>query len=217
MDDNKDVDHVPGNSARSVLALDDDAEETESNIGNDSDDDDDDDDSADPLEAYVMEKGESMFADDDALEDSSVNDDDDEHPPPHKRRRVEADEAAGWLTNGSSSETENDEDEDDDEDDDMHVGFFSSTSTSNGKRPQQQLGPTGWIRSEVVNALTRLTNHLRKQRHRLADRVQLIKTARVPIIKVATCLGVEADIAVGGHNGTDTSAYAASLVQLFPR
>jgi hypothetical protein len=39
--------------------------------------------------------------------------------------------------------------------------------------------------------------------------------ARVPIVKLETKLGFEADIAIGGHNGTDTSFYAAAQAEKY--
>jgi DNA polymerase sigma len=43
-------------------------------------------------------------------------------------------------------------------------------------------------------------------------RVEVRHRAKVPIVTTDTKLGFEADVAVGGHNGADTSQFAASQV-----
>ena len=114
-----------------------------------------------------------------------------------------------------------DDDDDDDEtvldgDSEMEVSFFSSGPTRSRTTPSSQaVGPQGWVRNKVVSALASLSNKLRKSK--LTKTVCCIKGARVPIIKIDTCLGFEADIAVGGHNGTDTSLYAAAQVETYQR
>jgi hypothetical protein len=79
-------------------------------------------------------------------------------------------------------------------------------------------GPQGYVRTQVVRVLSTLSNTLRKKchsRHMHLQSVTLIKTAKVPIIKLQTTYGFQVDIAVGGY-GTDTSLYAKEQIKLFP-
>jgi hypothetical protein len=196
------VDHVVSAPLTSASSVDSDEEEAD----NDSEDD------ADPLESLLSQalqcaaKAESKqslqvrnalyFHDTDgANDDDSSEDDADDleyHNPPNDDD--ENSESAASLS-------------------DMHVSFVTD------KPPVTTLstpdGPQGRKREEVIRALASLSNKLRKSK--LTTRVQLIKRARVPIIKVETRLGFEADIAVGGHNGADTSLYAATQVQKYSR
>jgi hypothetical protein len=197
---------------------------TASSVDSDDDDDDDDDDDevdndgdenddADPLESLLSQalqcsaKAESKqslearkamyFHDTDGANDDDSSDDDAEdleYRNPQNEDDDEGSESAASLS-------------------DMHVSFVTD------KPPMATMstpdGPQGRKREEVIRALASLSNKLRKSK--LTTRVQLIKRARVPIIKVETRLGFEADIAVGGHNGADTSLYASTQVQKYSR
>jgi len=77
------------------------------------------------------------------------------------------------------------------------------------------VGPTGGTRTLVVRALNALSRKLRKSQ--LTTQLTVRKHARVPIINMETCFGYECDIALGGHNGTDTSAYASTQISRFHR
>ena len=77
------------------------------------------------------------------------------------------------------------------------------------------MGPTGKARTQVVSALVSLTRQLRKSN--FTHTIECRTKARVPIINCSTRTGFEGDIAIGGHNGVDTSMYAMSQVKRFRR
>lgn len=99
----------------------------------------------------------------------------------------------------------------------LEVSFVAEAKathlTSNSTSPP--IGPTGETRAEVVRALNRLSKRLR--RLQLAQHSHVRKLARVPIINMLTNFGYECDIAIGGHNGTDTSGYASTQCARFKR
>jgi len=74
-------------------------------------------------------------------------------------------------------------------------------------------GPTGKTRNKVISVLRSLTNHLRKSS--FTHTIECRSRAKVPIINCSTRTGFEGDIAIGGHNGVDTSHYAFSQVNRF--
>ncbi|KAL7545244.1 hypothetical protein ACHAWF_008597 [Thalassiosira exigua] len=82
-------------------------------------------------------------------------------------------------------------------------------------RAKPSFGPTGKIRTYVLSALRSLTRQLR--RSSFTHTIECRSKARVPIINCGTRTGFEGDIAVGGHNGVDTSTYADSQVKRFRR
>ncbi len=81
------------------------------------------------------------------------------------------------------------------------------------KKPM--MGPTGKARTQVVSALVSLTRQLRKSN--FTHTIECRTKARVPIVNCSTRTGFEGDIAIGGHNGVDTSMYASSQVKRFRR
>jgi hypothetical protein len=76
-------------------------------------------------------------------------------------------------------------------------------------------GPTGKTRVRVISVLQGLTGHLR--RSSFTNTVECRSRARVPIVNCNTRTGFEGDIAIGGHNGVDTSTYAKRQVNRFQR
>ena len=76
-------------------------------------------------------------------------------------------------------------------------------------------GPTGNTRKMVIKALHLLSGKIHKSN--FARNVETRSKARVPIICVNTCLGFDGDIALGGHNGTDTSHYVRKQVERYER
>lgn len=89
------------------------------------------------------------------------------------------------------------------DDSNIEVSFVvSKIDKDNEKRN----GPTGRARTLVVNSLYRLTRPLRQH----ATQMSVRKKARVPIMNFVSHFGFECDIAIGGHNGTDTRSYAAT-------
>jgi hypothetical protein len=72
---------------------------------------------------------------------------------------------------------------------------------------------SGQTRQKVVNALKRLGKRLWKES--FAQNVQVRKGAKVPIVCMTTRYGFDADMALGGHNGMDTSHYVRKCVEKF--
>jgi len=89
------------------------------------------------------------------------------------------------------------------------------TSSQQPLTKKPVIGPTGKTRNKVVSVLLSLTNQLR--RSSFTHTIECRSRARVPIINCSTRTGFEGDIAIGGHNGVDTSTYARSQVNRFNR
>eukprot|EP00536_Pseudo-nitzschia_multiseries_P008256 jgi/Psemu1/197686/e_gw1.208.3.1 len=92
----------------------------------------------------------------------------------------------------------------------------SANASANASRKQttdrdKVVGPTGRTRTLVVRSLFRLTKPLRS----FSRQIHVRSKARVPIINMITNYGFECDIALGGHNGTDTSSYASTQLSRF--
>jgi hypothetical protein len=113
---------------------------------------------------------------------------------------------------------------DSEQDDDFQVSFVvsqraappvSSSTTTAASSSSVMVGPQGETRKLVLGALKRLGRQLWKSP--VIHTVEVRKHARVPIIATGTHLGFESDIALGGHNGTDTSQYASTQAQRFKR
>lgn len=88
--------------------------------------------------------------------------------------------------------------------DGLEVSFVTNTRASNSKKLD------GETRQLVINSLRTLGRAL--WRSPVMTRVEVRHRAKVPIVTTDTKLGFEADVAVGGHNGADTSQFAASQV-----
>jgi len=93
---------------------------------------------------------------------------------------------------------------------DMEVSYVVDI---NAQSARDKVGPSGNIRTRVVNSLYKLSRPLRSY----ASQMHVRKKARVPIINMVTHFGFECDIALGGHNGTDTSSYANTQLSRFRR
>lgn len=118
----------------------------------------------------------------------------------------------------SSSEGGDDDGHDLEHESELEISIVTTAHTSGGSglpKRAKTMGPTGRTRHQVVDALVALSRKLRKSDW--TQSVLVIKNARVPIVKMETSLGFEADIAIGGHNGADTSHYAAIQVENFQR
>lgn len=74
---------------------------------------------------------------------------------------------------------------------------------------------TGKARKKVIQALLLLGKRLRNSS--FTQHVHVRTKARVPIICTTTRMGFDGDIALGGHNGTDTSHYVRAQVERFKR
>ncbi|OEU22309.1 hypothetical protein FRACYDRAFT_232464 [Fragilariopsis cylindrus CCMP1102] len=90
----------------------------------------------------------------------------------------------------------------------MEVSFVIEADKHGGKK---KIGPSGRTRTLVVNSLYKLTRPLRQH----AKLMNVRRKARVPIINMVTHFGFECDIAIGGHNGADTSSYASNQMSRF--
>ena len=146
-----------------------------------------DDDSSSDEEAYIIQQ--------ETLDVSSDDDDDDEDSMTPKAKSEEVLE--------------------------LSITSNKPTSNTNAQQPAPQhdkksaIGPTGKARTQVVSALQSLTRQLR--RSSFTHTIECRSKARVPIINCSTRTGFEGDIAIGGHNGVDTSMYAMSQVKRFNR
>jgi len=90
----------------------------------------------------------------------------------------------------------------------MEVMELSVTSNNNNTQAAAVVvGPRGKTRTRVVSTLLCLTRQLRMSSH-YVHTIECRTKARVPIINCSTRMGFEGDIAIGGHNGVDTSMYA---------
>ncbi|VEU42355.1 unnamed protein product [Pseudo-nitzschia multistriata] len=92
----------------------------------------------------------------------------------------------------------------------MEVSFVVE---GNKHKMRDKLGPSGRTRTLVVRSLFKLTRSLRS----LSSQIHVRSKARVPIINMVSNFGFECDIALGGHNGTDTSSYASTQLSRFKR
>lgn len=96
-----------------------------------------------------------------------------------------------------------------------HNGKLLSGLGPGQRAKKPVMGPTGKARTQVVSALVCLTRQLRMCN--FTHTIECRTKARVPIINCSTRTGFEGDIAIGGHNGVDTSMYAMSQVKRFRR
>jgi hypothetical protein len=76
-------------------------------------------------------------------------------------------------------------------------------------------GPQGDTRKMVIKALRELSGKIHRSSY--ARSVETRTKAKVPIICITTRLGFDGDIALGGHNGTDTSHYVRNQVNQYER
>jgi len=90
----------------------------------------------------------------------------------------------------------------------MEVSFVVDGSKQAAK---EKVGPSGRTRTLVVKSLFKLSKPLRS----FSSQIHVRSKARVPIINMITNFGFECDIALGGHNGTDTSSYASIQLSRF--
>ncbi len=97
----------------------------------------------------------------------------------------------------------------------MELSLTSGRTSSQQPVTKPVIGPTGKTRNKVISVLLSLTNQLR--RSSFTHTIECRSRARVPIINCSTRTGFEGDIAIGGHNGVDTSTYAQSQVNRFKR
>ena len=97
----------------------------------------------------------------------------------------------------------------DDQNDDLEVSFVTNPPSSMIKAPEMD----GETRRQVIMSLRSLGRALWKSP--VMTKVEVRHRAKVPIVTTDTKLGFEADVAVGGHNGIDTSQFAAAQVKKY--
>ena len=116
------------------------------------------------------------------------------------------------LSSDSASYTSDDDDDDaNDSGFDLNISNQTDFGSSGAGIERKTIGPTGKVRTKVVKALSLLGKRLWKSS--FAQNIQVRKNARVPIICVTTRFGFDSDVALGGHNGMDTSQYVRKVVE----
>lgn len=102
----------------------------------------------------------------------------------------------------------------DNDEDDFELNLSKNTvDYSASAASRKTIGPSGETRKKVLKALALMGKRLWKAP--FSQNIHVRKHARVPIICMTTRSGFDADIALGGHNGTDTSHYVRKLVDKY--
>ena len=184
------------------------------------DDSSDDDDDVDKMDAFhrrsdAAELGVSEFS---ALRDSnfidlcSSDDGSDRRSASNVARGLKA-SYQDQLSSDSASYASDDDDDDHANDSgfDLNISNQTDFGSSGAGIQRKTIGPTGQVRTKVVKALSLLGKRLWKSS--FAQNIQVRKNARVPIICVTTRFGFDSDVALGGHNGMDTSQYVRKVVE----
>jgi len=174
----------------------------------DSSDDDDDVDKMDSFHrrSHAAELGVSEFS---SLRDSSVIDlcsSDDE-----VARGLKASYQDQLSSDSASYPSDDDDDDANDSGFDLNISSQTDFGSSDAGIKRKTIGPTGKVRTKVVKALSLLGKRLWKSS--FAQNIQVRKNARVPIICATTRFGFDSDVALGGHNGVDTSQYVRKVVE----
>ncbi len=147
-------------------------------------------------------------------EESNNNDDNDDESEQEEELHVtKTRPRSRSLISLCSATTCSDTEEKDWDDSGMEVSFVSNASSTR----TLPAGPTldDDTRGKVIRALNSLSRRLRG--NSLTSNIHVRKKAKVPIINMETRFGYECDIAIGGHNGTDTSSFASSQCNKFQR
>jgi hypothetical protein len=92
---------------------------------------------------------------------------------------------------------------------------IQSIQFSNNTLTPSSMGPVGNTRTLVLRALQTLKRGM--HRLRIFANIEFRRHAKVPIVNMESRLGFEGDLAIGGHNGTDTSQFAKALVNRYKR
>jgi hypothetical protein len=183
------------------------------NVDDDSDADDgsdvvvlDDDDSADKMSSFYSRKEEEP-------QDQKETHKEDRRKPKRDHRDFDV------ISVGDSSSDESTAGDKTNSDEVLELSLTSNNvrgiSAKSAPITKPVFGPTGKIRMRVVSVLQSLTTQLR--RSSFTHTIECRSRAKVPIINCNTRTGFEGDIAIGGHNGVDTSAYAMTQVKRFFR
>jgi ribosome-associated translation inhibitor RaiA len=156
-----------------------------------------------------MDDIESAYADDDlygVAEEGNEEEEEEMITTPRKRPRsrslVSLSSATTCSDNHSLDETG------------LEVSFFNEPKRRfSASSHATKIGDD--TRGLINSKLNQLTKTIR--RTGVVTSIHVRKSARVPIINMETRYGFECDIALGGHNGNDTSAYAATQIARHPR
>jgi len=95
--------------------------------------------------------------------------------------------------------------------DEFEVSFHSNQEQTTAQESSSLLNPK--TRQKVVRALGLFYTMIRKHHSSMVSEMELRRRAKVPIVYLETKYGFEVDIAVGGHQGMDTSQLAETLVK----
>ena len=93
----------------------------------------------------------------------------------------------------------------------------TTTTTSTRKRRFGNKNKNNESRVLVVQTLKHLSQRIRKSPMLEQRTMELRRRARIPIVAMSTKLGFEADIAVGGQGGDDTTQFVMKQVDKFKR
>jgi hypothetical protein len=144
------------------------------------------------------------------------NDDDDDDSllelkqPPTKRQKLSYASDDNNSNHGNTMHSHDEQNTTNLEVSIQNIPFYNNTM----KAPSA-IGPVGKTRTLVLRALQSLKQGM--HRHRIFSNIEIRRHAKVPIVNMESRLGFEGDIAIGGHNGTDTSHFAKALVERYQR
>ena len=157
------------------------------------------------ISKFAVAEQEVIEIDDDEDDEDDFDEDNEDEP-----LKVENRPRSRSLISLCSATTCSDNEEREWDESGMEVSFVSNAKA---KSTVPELSEE--MRVKVIRALNALGRRLRGSipLHHLHVR----KKARVPIINLETRYGYECDIAVGGHQGMDTSGYAVAQCQRFQR
>ena len=88
----------------------------------------------------------------------------------------------------------------------------TKTKSSRSARKESNMS-----KSVIVKTLRQLSKCLRKSALIQPHSLEVRANAKVPIVNMRTQFGFEADVGIGGHNGSDTSHFAREQVKRFGR
>lgn len=126
------------------------------------------------------------------------------------------DKMTEYHRRAQSGKQDNRNDSENDVKDDFELNISQNRYTDFGAPASEISRPkivNHHTRKKVVSALVKLGKKL--WREPFAQNVQVRKTAKVPIICMTTRYGFDTDMALGGHNGMDTSHYVHKCVEKF--
>ena len=178
------------------------------------DDDDDDDVKTETKENVASSEKHDVYT----IEDDSDSDDDTAdalenmesrtvHPPAKRRRLVKES-----LENTDDGDGVGDDAAFQEEVDPAIRVHTTKTKSSRSARKESNMS-----KSVIVKTLRQLSKCLRKSALIQPHSLEVRANAKVPIVNMRTQFGFEADVGIGGHNGSDTSHFAREQVKRFGR